>query len=127
MSAANIIDQSEQQDDYPEFPAWLRVENRQPLTPEQQARVDAAMAQASPPTAGRGAPASNVVRKKEKNGRVPDREPFGPQGGRGGAHPAGGPRGADPHPPTNFPHRGKPRRGAAGRGGRSGLDAQTPS
>lgn len=43
MSAANITPPAEQQDDL-EFPDLLRVERRQPLTVEQQARVDAAMA-----------------------------------------------------------------------------------
>jgi hypothetical protein len=49
---ADTTQYSTQQADL-EFPELLRVENRQPLTAEQQARVDAAMAQVSQQTRAR--------------------------------------------------------------------------
>ena len=115
MSAANIIDQSEQQDDYPEFPAWLRVENRQPLTPEQQARVDAAMAQASQRTRARAdLRAMQLVTRKEK-ARVRIEKLLARKSGAAARMPLSGRAALLAINQTNCPS-GQNHRGAAGRG-----------
>jgi len=64
---ANIIQSIPYQDDL-EFPDFLRVENRTPLTSEQRARLDAALAAARAPQQAReDLRALQLATKKEKS------------------------------------------------------------
>src|SRR5262249_6073683 len=67
MSRANITQSIPHQDDL-ELPDLLRVENRQPLTPEQRAHLDAVMAAARAPQQAReDLRALQLATKKEKS------------------------------------------------------------
>jgi len=126
MSAANITQSIPHQDDL-ELPDFLRVENRQPLTPEQRARLDAVMVAARAPQQARDdLRALQLATRKEKS-RVRIEKLLARKSGAAAQMPLSG-RAAlvAINQPRILPLRAK-RRGAADRGRRNGLDAETPS
>ena len=112
---ANSTRQPTQQDDYPEFPNWLRVENRKPLTVEQRARLDAALAAARAPQRVRDdLRALQLATKKEKS-RVRIEKLLARKSGAAARMPLSGRAALIAINQTNLPT-GQNHRGAAGRG-----------
>jgi len=110
---ANITQSIPYQDDL-EFPDFLRVENRKPLTSEQCARLDAVMAAARPPQQAReDLRALQLARKKEKS-RVRIEKLIAHKNGEAARMPLSGRAALIAINQTNLPT-GQNRRGAASR------------